>query len=91
MPSTTINQEAKELFEKHIKGANAMTPYLRGYGVQGGFAYEFTEGKDMEGKPLYGITVLERESGHRRFDLSTCFSTLEAADAHIKNRLGGSQ
>lgn len=89
MPSETLNAEAKAIFQKNVKGANVMTPYVRGYGVKGGFVYEFSEGKDMDGRPLYGITVVERESGHRRNDLSTCFGSVKEADEFLDTLDGG--
>lgn len=84
MPSMSFNPEAKELFTKHLKGSNALTPYVLGYGVVGEFVYEFSEGKDMEGKPPYGITVLERGTGHHRCDLSSCFWSHADADSHLE-------
>ncbi len=77
----SLNAEAKQLFDQHMKGKNIMTPHLLGYGVAGKYAYEFTEGKDFQGKPMYGITVLRRGTGERRNDLSKAvFSETEAAE-----------
>lgn len=78
-----MSQEARELFAAKLKGKNVLTPNLLRYGLSGGFAYELTEGTDMDRKPLYGVTVLERGSGFHRHDLSKCFWSLAEADAYI--------
>ncbi len=82
--SESLNAKAKALFDEHMKGKNILTPDVLGYGVSSGFAYEFSAGTDFERKPMYGVTVLELDTGKHRHDLSKCFASKEAAAEHVE-------
>lgn len=73
------------LFRRVYNGErNFMTPSLITYGKRGRHLYEISSGKGISGTPLYGVTVIDI-AGNRCPKLSTCFSSLERAQAYVHN------
>jgi hypothetical protein len=63
--------------------ANFMTPDVIKYGMAGNYVYEISTGKGFMNDSIYGVTVLERDTGNKRHDLSKCFGTEEKAYNYI--------
>jgi hypothetical protein len=81
----TFNPEARALFQASIKGINVMTPEILAYGVSGGFVYELSYGTGIKREPLFGVTILERQTGYHRRDLSKCLSSEDEAMQYIRS------
>jgi hypothetical protein len=83
----TLN--ARELLRlEYGDSRNFMTPHRIAIGKLGrDAAYELSAGEGLEpGSKLYGVSVVRLVDGEtqRDYDASGCFSTLEAANAHVE-------
>ncbi|MMZ43599.1 hypothetical protein D1872_51600 [compost metagenome] len=78
---------AEEFVRKAVRGNNWITPDIIECGMIGSdAAYELSEGVNLYGLPVYGVTVCRRVDGEYIHDRSVgkyCQSLSEAKD-HIK-------
>lgn len=81
------NQFARAVFKRRFgDNPNLLTPHVIGYYVKGGLAIELSSGEGIDGKTIYGVTVLSSsnpDDDDLRKNLSGCFPSREKADAHI--------
>lgn len=75
--------DAKRLFLEHIQGVNIMTPYAIEYGWRGLQPYELCEGRGIEGEPIYGVTVLDKNN-RIDSDRGRLFHDLQEAHAYLR-------
>ena len=67
------------IFKKGCGGYNFLTPYVQGYYRNGNIECEVSEGRDFNGAPMFGVTVVQRNgvSYDRRTDLNKLFQKPE--------------
>lgn len=77
--------EIAHLFRRAYNGQpNFMTPNPVTYGKRGRLCYEISRGTGIDGRPLYGVTVIELDM-NRRHDLSQCFDSFHKADEYVSS------
>lgn len=74
----------KRTAKSYFKGSNFLTPDVIDRGFKGRYVYELSSG-DFLGKPLYGVTLADRETGDSLYDESRSFDALVAARSYIAN------
>jgi hypothetical protein len=86
----TLSQyDIKVMFKIAYNNAtNFMTPDVIKYGMAGNYVYELSTGTGFMNDSIYGVSVLERNSGNKRHDLSKCFGTEAKAYNYIEDLRG---
>ena len=75
-----MSERASEIFKRHVAGVNIMTPYPLAYGFIGKrWVYEITEGTGIVGEAIFGVTVIDKETGKLIEDAGGLFDRKEAA------------
>lgn len=80
-------------FRTLVKGANFMTPYLRGYAFGVNIICEVTTGTDFDRRTMWGVTVVrydENGKPYRDNKSSQPFQTFTEAREHCET-LGASE
>lgn len=77
------SKDIKNIFEKTYKTKNFMTPDIVKYRINKGYIAEFSKGKGIGGRDIFGCTILT-VSGDKT-ELNECFDTLEDAENYFKN------
>lgn len=82
-----IVDTAARKFKSVVKGKNFMTPDVIRYGETRSHFFELSEGTDLEGQPIYGVTVVDwaTHPADRKHNtkLSQVFHSREFAEAYI--------
>ena len=73
-------RQASAVFRSVVAGKNVMTPYPLTYGFIGTrWVYEISEGTGFVGEPMFGISVVDAETGRLNSEMSQLFDTKNAA------------
>ena len=82
-------ETADQIFHSVFRGApNVMSPVVSKRGIAGKYAYELSIGEFLDLR-LYGVTLLDKKTGARQFDLDQCFFSYPEAVDYIKSLEGG--
>ena len=77
--------EIAHLFHRTYNGKpNFMTPNPVTYGKRGRLCYEISRGTGIDGRPMYGVTVIEIDMT-KRHDLSQSFPSFNEADKYVSS------
>ena len=75
-----MSRTASAVFKEHMKGANFMTPEPFAYGFIGKqWVYEISTGSDFLGQPMWGVSVIDAETGELQREMSELVASKEAA------------
>lgn len=64
-------------------GPNFMTPHALIYMFAGRWAVELSEGKGIDGLPIYGVTAICAYTGEQAKNISKLFNSIGEAEEHI--------
>ena len=84
MNTAVVN--ARREFRRYIKGVNFMTPKPVSYGLVGDgsrWVYELSTGTGFDHEPIWGVSVLDKETGRIDTDLGMLCRSRAEADEHI--------
>jgi len=71
---------ASAVFKRLIPNPNFMTPNVLAHGFIGtGWVYEISEGTGLVGEPIFGVTVIDKETGGLAEEMGGLFDRKEAA------------
>ena len=71
---------ASVVFKSHMAGPNFMTPEPVSYGYIGQqFVYEISTGTDFLNEPMWGVSVIDKETGELQREMSELVSSRDAA------------
>jgi hypothetical protein len=82
-----IVDTAARKFKSVLKNPNFMTPDVIRYGETPSHIFELSEGTDLKGQPIYGVTVIDwaihPSDRKHNIELSEMFYSREFAEAYI--------
>ena len=80
----TFDEIRYRFLQVYKYSTNFMTPKVVDYGKRGYHLFEISQGKGLDKKPLFGVTVITVK-GEKCHDMSTCFSSREDAYAYARS------
>lgn len=80
-----MSRRASTVFKSVVAGKNVMTPYPLAYGFIGTqWVYEISEGTGFVGEPMFGVSVVDDETGQLNREMSQLFETKQAAHEWVE-------
>lgn len=77
----------KMVFKSVVPYKNFITPHVEGYSGNEKYAIELSSGLWLDGKIVYGVTVVDIEKMEQSHDLSKCFFDKDCANSYIDELL----
>ena len=75
-----MSRQASTVFKSHMKGANFMTPESVAHGFIGRrWVYEISTGTDFLNQPMWGVTVIDAETGALQREMGELVTSKQAA------------
>lgn len=75
-----MSRRASAIFNEHVRGKNVMTPDVIAHGFIGTqWVFEITQGTGFVGEPMFGVTVIDQETGALNKEMGGLVISKEAA------------
>ena len=73
------------MFKSHMMGPNFMTPEPVSYGYIGTqWVYEISTGTGILGEPMWGVSVIDKETGELQREMSELVASKQAAHEWVE-------
>lgn len=86
-PIKSKQSDLEHKFRKVLPHKNFMTPTVMSFRQKGDYIIELSKGEGINGRDLFGVTVVNMHTKEHEHEMSTCFQSYEACNEYINNSL----